>query len=81
MIGQKLWKIYNNKTKERKYMSLSISTRQAYTEIDTFINLLDEYNKNKIPQKLREYFKNNRDVNYSKEIKPNQPIKNQNLKE
>ena len=62
-------------------MSLSISTRQAYTEIDTFINLLDEYNKNKIPQKLREYFKNNRDINYSKEINPNRPIKDQNLKE
>ena len=28
-----------------------------------------------------EYFKNNRDVNYSKEIKLIQPIKNQNLKE
>ncbi len=62
-------------------MSLSIATRQAYTEIDTFINLLDEYNKNKIPQKLREYFKNNRDINYSKEINPNRPIKEQNLKE
>lgn len=62
-------------------MSISISTRQAYTEIDNFIELLDEYNKNKIPQKLREYFKNQKDVKYIKNINPNQPIKEQNLKE
>lgn len=62
-------------------MSLSTSTRQAYTEIDTFIDLLDEYNKNKIPKKLREYFKKEKDINYIKKINPNQPIKEQNLKE
>lgn len=62
-------------------MSLSISTRQAYTEIDTFIDLLDEYSKNKIPKKLREYFKKEKDINYIKSINPNQPIKEQNLKE
>ena len=62
-------------------MSLSKSTRQAYTEIDTFIDLLDEYNRNKIPQKLRDYFKKEKDINYIKNINPNQPIKEQNLKE
>ena len=62
-------------------MSLSLATRQAYTEIDTFIELLDEYNRNKIPQKLREYFKKEKDINYIKNINPNQPIKEQNLKE
>ena len=62
-------------------MGLSISTRQAYTEIDTFIELLDEYNRNKIPKKLREYFKSEKDINYIKNINPNQPIKEQNLKE
>lgn len=62
-------------------MSISIATRQAYTEIDNFIELLDEYNKNKIPQKLREYFKKEKDKEYIKNINPNQPIKEQNLKE
>lgn len=62
-------------------MGLSIVTRQAYTEIDSFIELLDEYNRNKVPQKLRLYFKENKDIEYKKEINPNQPIKEQNLKE
>ncbi len=61
-------------------MSLSVATRQAYSEIDTFIELLDEYNKNKIPQKLRLFFKKNKDINYIKEINPNRPIDEQNLK-
>lgn len=61
-------------------MSISVSTRQAYTEIDNFIELLDEYNKNKIPKKLREYFKKEKDREYIKIINPNQPIKEQNLK-
>lgn len=60
---------------------LSVNTRQAYAEIDSFIDLLDEYNKNKIPEKLREYFKNEKDEKYIKKIKPNQSIQSQNLKE
>ena len=62
-------------------MSLSTATRQAYTEIDTFIELLDEYNKNKVPKKLREFFKKEKDCNYTKVIDVNIPIKDQNLKE
>lgn len=61
-------------------MSILISTRQAYTEVDTFIELLDDYNKNKIPVKLREFFKKEKDDNYVKEINPEIPIKYQNLK-
>ena len=60
---------------------LSVSTRQAYTEIDNFIELLDEYNRNKVPKKLREYFKKEKDNTYTKTINPNIPIKEQNLKE
>ncbi len=60
---------------------LSVNTRQAYTEIDNFIELLDEYNKNKVPKKLREFFKNEKDNNYTKVIDVNVPIKDQNLKE
>jgi len=60
---------------------LSVNTRQAYTEIDNFIELLDEYNRNKVPKKLREYFKKEKDNTYTKTINPNIPIKEQNLKE
>lgn len=60
---------------------LSENTRQAYTEIDNFIELLDEYNRNKVPKKLREFFKREKDTTYIKVINPNIPIKDQNLKE
>ena len=60
---------------------LSVNTRQAYTEIDNFIELLDEYNRNKVPKKLREYKKKEKDNTYTKTINPNIPIKEQNLKE
>jgi len=60
---------------------LSVNTRQAYTEIDNFIELLDEYNRNKVPKKIREYFKKEKDNTYTKIIDPNIPIKEQNLKE
>ena len=60
---------------------LSVNTRQTYTEIDNFIELLDEYNRNKIPKKLREFFKKEKDNTYTKVINPNIPIKDPNLKE
>lgn len=60
---------------------LSVNTRQAYTEIDDFIELLDEYNRNKLPKQLREFFKREKDNTYTKVINPNIPIKDQNLKE
>lgn len=60
---------------------LSVNTRQAYTEIDNFIELLDEYNRNKVPKKLREFFKREKDNTYTKVIDPNIPIKEQKLKE
>ena len=60
---------------------LSVNTRQAYTELDNFIELLDEYNKNKLPKKLRDFFKREKDNTYTKIIDPSIPIKEQNLKE
>ena len=35
-------------------MSVSIKTRQAYSEIDEFLELLSEEQRNEIPKKLRE---------------------------
>lgn len=62
-------------------MGVSINTRQAYSEIDEFLGLLSDEQRNKIPPKLREFFKEEKDVNYKKGINSNVPIKNQNLKE
>lgn len=61
-------------------MGVNIQTKQAYSEIDEFLSLLDEKTRNEVPSKLREIFKNEKDNNYHKEINPNIPIKEQNLK-
>ena len=60
-------------------MYISQNTRKAYTEVDNFIELLDEYHKSKIPKKLREFFKNEKEKKYIKNIYRNIPIKEQNL--
>ena len=62
-------------------MSVSIKTRQAYSEIDEFLGLLTEEQRNEIPKKLREFFKEEKDKEYVKNIDTSIPIKDQNLKE
>lgn len=62
-------------------MVVSQNIRQAYTEVDEFLGLISDKNRNKIPQKLRNFFKTEKDKNYIKKLDPNIPIKNQNLKE
>ena len=62
-------------------MKLSINTRQAYSEVDEFLGLVTEEEKNQIPKKLRNFFREERDINYHKNIDPSIPIKEQNLKE
>jgi len=62
-------------------MGVSINTRQAYSEVDEFLGLISNEHRNKIPQKLREFFREEKDTNYIKGINPNIPIKNQGLKE
>ena len=62
-------------------MKLSINTRQAYLEIDEFLGLLSDAQRNKVPKKLRELFNQERDKDYIKKINPLIPIKDQNLKE
>ena len=62
-------------------MGVSISTRQAYSEVDEFLQLISDENRNKIPENLRRFFKEEKDINYIKGIDTNIPIKNQNLKE
>ncbi len=61
-------------------METDIQTKQIYSEIDEFLELLDEKTRDEIPAKLRELFKKEKDVNYHKEINPNISIEEQNLK-
>ena len=62
-------------------MSIDATTRQAYSEVDEFLEMIDDYERYQIPEKLREYFKKEKDPNYYKGLNPNIPIKNQGLKE
>lgn len=62
-------------------MGVSLTTRQAYSEIDEFLGLLTEEQRGKIPRKLREFFKEEKDSNYIKGIKADIPVNQQNFKE
>lgn len=60
-------------------MSISPSTRKAYSEINEFIGLLTVEEQNEIPKKLRDFFKKEKDNEYVKKINPNIAIEEQNL--
>ena len=62
-------------------MELSLATRQAYSEVDEFLGLLTEEERTKIPRKLREFFKEEKDSNYKKGIRTDIPVKDQDFKE
>ena len=62
-------------------MSKLEQTKQAYAEIDEFIKLLNEEERSRIPQKIIDYFRTEKDQNYHKEINVDVPIDKQNLKE
>lgn len=62
-------------------MNVSIKTRQAYYEVDEFLRLLSEEQRNEIPKKLRDFFKEEKDIEYIKNINKDIPIKDQNFKE
>ena len=49
-------------------MGVSINTRQAYSEVDEFLGLISNEHRNKIPKKLREFFREEKDTNYIKGI-------------
>lgn len=62
-------------------MGVSLTTRQAYSEIDEFLGLLTEEQREKIPRKLREFFREEKDNNYIKGIRADIPVNEQNFKE
>lgn len=59
---------------------MNIETRQAYSEVNEFLELIGEEMRNKIPLKLRNFFKREMDQNYISTINTKIPIKEQNLK-
>jgi len=61
-------------------LKVSKETKQAYSEVYEIITLLDEDDRNKIPYKLQNYFKEQRDTEYVKNINLNIPIESQGLK-
>lgn len=61
-------------------MNISIEKRQAYSEVLQILNMLDETLLKKVPNKLIEFFKNEKDISYKKDINVNIPLNQQNLK-
>ena len=59
---------------------MNINIRQAYSEVDEFLTLLTDEQINKVPLKLRNFFKEEKDNEYKKGIDIDRPIKEQNLK-
>ena len=59
---------------------MNIETRQAYSEVNNFLEVIDKEMSDKIPKKLRNYFKREMDKDYIPKINPEIPIKSQNLR-
>lgn len=59
---------------------MNIETRQAYSEVNAFLQLIDSDMSNKIPKKLKNFFKREMDKKYQPVLKKNIPLKEQNLR-
>lgn len=55
------------------------NTKDAYAEVLSILELLDEEQKNKIPKKLKEFLENNKNQDYQVNIAPNIPLEEQDL--
>ena len=62
-------------------MNISKNIRQAYSEVDDFLELLDSQTREKVPENIRRLFKEEKDLEYGKHIDINIPIDEQDLKE
>ncbi len=62
-------------------MNISKTTRRAYSEVDEFLSLISEENLNKVPQEIKNLFKEEKDTEYVKNIDPNEDIAKQDLME
>ena len=59
---------------------MNIETRQAYSEVNAFLQLIDSNMSNKIPKKLKNFFKREMDKKYQPVLQKNIPLKEQNLR-
>ena len=59
---------------------MNLETRQAYSEVNRFLELIGEDLSNKIPLKLRNFFSREMDKTYIPTINAHIPIKEQKLK-
>lgn len=59
---------------------MNLETRQAYSEVNKFLDIIGEELSNKIPIKLREFFKREMDKSYIPTLNANIPIEEWNLK-
>ena len=62
-------------------MEITKNTRIAYAEIDSFIELLPKAEKEKIPNNLIRYFKEEKDKETVKKLSLDIPLEKQNLQE
>lgn len=60
-------------------MEISAQNRKMFSELDEFLNLLTEEERNEIPEEIREFYKTEKDKEYIKKIDINKPILEQNL--
>ena len=59
---------------------MNIETRQTYSEVNAFLQLIDSNMSNKIPKILKNFFKREMDKKYQPVLKKNIPLKKQNLR-
>ena len=52
----------------------------AYSEINEIINMLEDEDKNKVPENIRNFFKEEKNNDYIPKIDPTKPLIEQNLK-
>lgn len=57
-----------------------LNIRQAYSEVEEFLNLLEYSYINKIPKKLRDFLSSEKDLKHKIYINPSISIKEQNFK-
>ena len=55
------------------------STKEAYAEVDTILELMDVEYSSAIPKKLRDVFREFKDTEYKKEIVADKPLEEQGL--
>ena len=56
------------------------SIKEAYWEVDKILSLMKKEDVLKIPEPIREIFKNKKSKTYQKQISNEKPLKDQNLK-